>query len=229
MDEVISWDAARKRFDKFKPVGSGKASKTKPNPEKDADLLKAVIKANGGVCGKGKAFWEVVAAAMEESITWDAARKRFDKFKLQYDNQIGPVGAVTDAKERRKTAKPKAAKHRKARTVKADEGIKEDELAEDAEDERSIHSAPKQKVSYTTTPLTQAELKSKVKMIRDWAENVSSESTGDEEFVVESPTRAKRGRVTKDEGRAAKRTKLEMGEENYKTLDSKRHIAFTAS
>ena len=61
MEDNINGEAARKRFDKFKPGAASKGSKL--NSEKDADLLKAVIKVNGGV-GKGKPFWETVAAAM---------------------------------------------------------------------------------------------------------------------------------------------------------------------
>ena len=104
-------EAARKRFDKFKPGAAPSSSKAKATPEKDADLLKAVIRVNGGV-GKGKAFWETVADAMDESINADAARKRFNKFRVPGGKgEEGEKAAdVKREPKKRAIAKPKTVK-----------------------------------------------------------------------------------------------------------------------
>lgn len=100
-------------------------------------LVQAVIKASGGITGKGKDFWTVVANNMDEKISWDAARKRFDKFKpeTEDENAAGEAGgaarttfkvAVTPRK--RGPAKPKATKA----TAKS-KGKKEDAEDDDTE------------------------------------------------------------------------------------------------
>ena len=79
-------------------------------------LVQAVIKASGGITGKGKEFWTVVANNMDEKISWDAARKRFDKFKpeTEYENAAGEaertVIKTAATPRKRSPAKPKAAK-----------------------------------------------------------------------------------------------------------------------
>lgn len=127
MDENINGEAARKRYDKFKPGAVAKASL---NHEKDADLLKAIIKINGGIGTetlKGKAFWTAVANTMEEDIKAEAARKRFDKFKPKGDDSDGEDGDV------KKKAKPKskgAGKGKKASEVKSEDGTEVDDELE---------------------------------------------------------------------------------------------------
>ena len=110
MSEGVTGEAARKRFDKYKPgAGSSKAkAKAKANFEKDSDLLTAVIKVNGGANAKGKDFWEKVAAGMEEKITREAARKRFDKFRVKGSPRGGGDTATAGVKiEQAKKAVPK--------------------------------------------------------------------------------------------------------------------------
>lgn len=137
MSENMNGEAARKRFDKFKP---GAAVKASVNSEKDADLLKAVIKANGGISNselKGKAFWAAVADAMEETINGEAARKRFDKFKPKTDD--GEDGGA------KKKATPKskgAGKGKKGGEVARKEGGEND-----VQNEPGAKNKPKKKAA----------------------------------------------------------------------------------
>ena len=101
--------------------------------------LQAVIKASGGITGKGKEFWTVVANNMEENITWNAARKRFNKFKpATEDGNVGGGAGEAEAPTVKKAATKGKADPAKSKAVKATgkgKGKKEETENEGAEDE----------------------------------------------------------------------------------------------
>jgi hypothetical protein len=225
MEEDVNGEAARKRFDKFKPGANPSNSKAKLNSEKDADLLKAVIKVNGGV-GKGKAFWETVAGAMEENINAEAARKRFEKFKVpRGKGEEGGEKAAGVKKEpkKRAIAKPKtvkgAGKGSKGFKVgfkdgsdkeRQDEAIDkvEDDIREGIDDgaatEKTVKQATKSLDEYVSEG--KGTVTNKRAWVEEWSSNVSSTGAGDEEtFEVVTPVKP----TTKPSNKKAKKMRVE--------------------
>ena len=224
MDEDLAPDAARKRFDKFKPSAAKSVKST--TPEKDADLLKAVIRANGGISGKGVAFWQDVVGHMDEDLAPDAARKRFDKFKAK--GRAGGAGGegedvaagdtVKKSPRKKAPSKPKVVrgtgKGKKAvDEVKRDdgeEGVPAAKWEDDGQDGEEVETAPEKKVKKVTESRKAKAVKdfeitkteANITKKRDRDENISSagadeDEGGEDQLVVETPRPVKKARPTK--------------------------------
>lgn len=223
MTEDVTSEAARKRFDKFKPSATPAKSST---PDKDADLLKAVIKVNGGVTAKGAAFWKDVAAFMDVNVSSEAARKRFDKFRVkgvgrgkgkgkEGDEGVGGEdedGAVKKPAMKKAPAMPKAVKSgrngKEAVGSEDNDGSDEDGAPASTEDE-----GRDKKVKKATNPPKQNAVKSEANVSKKRAlekalsDDETEEEDGPEQFAVETPA-SKGGRGTKGK-MAAKKARVE--------------------
>lgn len=235
MSEDVTSEAARKRFDKFKPSASSSAAASaakSSTPGKDADLLKAVIQTTGGVTNKGAAFWKEVAGFMEEGVSSEAARKRFDKFRVKGvvkgkgNGEIGSdgVGEAEDgagekAVKKRAPAKPKAAKGKKAAGREEKEGSDEDGVdskLEDGAPEENVRKGTKPRKPKGVKSVVEGEAakpeanvgKKRVQGEKAVSDGETEEELGQERFVVESPA-GKRGRAT-ERKTAAKKAKFEV-------------------